>query len=82
MKLTVSCDTAMEASWYYMQGNDVQKESEVTQLLICHQYDKTRKLMLFSGLSENYIAWLGLKSLELYQRPADEFVEAHRFRER
>ena len=35
-----------------------------------------------AGLPETYLSWLGLKSLEIYQRPASEFTEAHRFRER
>lgn len=82
MRLTVECDTAMEASWYYRQEDGIPVESETIQLLSCHEYDKTRKLLLMSGLPESYLSWLGLKSLELYQRPPEEFVEQHRFRER
>lgn len=82
MELTVACDTAMEASWYYRQDSKISAESETVQLLSCHEYDKTRKLLLMSGLPESYLAWLGLKSLEIYQRPPEEFVEQHRFRER
>ncbi len=82
MELTVACDTAMEASWYYRQNEQVPVESETVQLLSCHDYDKTRKILLLSGLPESYLAWLGLKSLEIYQRPPEEFVEQHRFKER
>ena len=82
MKLTVECDTAMEASWYYSQEKKFDKKSEVTQLLICHEYDKVRKIMLISGLPEEYLSWLGLKSLELYQRSPEEYVKEHRFVER
>jgi len=82
MRLTVACDTAMEASWYYRQDEQIPIESETVQLLSCHEYDKTRKLLLMSGLPEAYLSWLGLKSLEIYQRPPEEFVEQHRFKER
>ncbi len=82
MSQVVECDTAMEASWYYRQQNQIDKPSETIQLLVCHDYDKTRKLMLMSGLPEVYLSWLGLKSLELYQRPAEEYVQQHRFVER
>lgn len=70
----------MDDSWYY-KGNTLDK-SEQVQLLSCHDYDKTRKIMLMSGLPEEYLSYLGLKALDLYQRPAEEFVRMHRFRER
>ena len=82
MRETAECDTAMEADWYYRQEDVVTNESDVVQLLACHEYDKTRKAMLMSGLPEAYLAWLGLKSLELNQRSPEEFVEQHRFRNR
>ena len=67
----------MEDSWFY--GSEVLKESEQVQLLACHDYDKARKIMLMSGLPENYLSFLGLKALELYQRPAEEMARQHRF---
>ena len=82
MDLTYECDTAMEASWFYSQNETLNTESEVAQLLVCHEYDKTRKLLLMSGLPESYLSWLGLKSLELYQRSPEEFVKKHRFVQR
>ena len=82
IKQAYECDTAMEASWYYTQDNSIPPESEVTQLLACHDYDKTRKVLLMSGLPEEYLAWLGLKGLELYQRSPEEYVRQHRFTKR
>lgn len=82
MELVFECDTAMESSWYYTQNENMNNKSEVIQLLACHEYDKTRKVMLMSGLPEEYLSWLGLQSLELYQRPPEEFVRQHRFTER
>lgn len=82
MRLVVACDQAMEASWYYRDAQTITRESETVQLLTCHDYDKTRKLLLASGLPKSYLSWLGLKSLELDQRSAEELVEAHRFREK
>ena len=82
MELASQCDTAMEDSWYYRQESVIDTQSETVQLLICHDYDKTRKILLMSGLPEAYLSWLGLRSLELYQRPPEEFVKKHRFLER
>ena len=76
-KLVIACDTAMEDSWFY--GSEVLQESEQIQLLACHDYDKARKIMLMSGLPESYLSFLGLKALELYQRPAEEMARQHRF---
>ena len=76
-KLVIECDTAMDDSWFY--GSEILKESEQIQLLACHDYDKARKTMLLVGLPENYLSYLGLKALELYQRPAEEMARQHRF---
>ena len=76
----IACDTAMEDSWFY--GTEILQESEQVQLLACHDYDKARKIMLMAGLPEDYLSFLGLKALELYQRPAEEMVRQHRFNER
>lgn len=78
MKLVVECDLAMEGNWYNTQENNISKE-DTTQLLVCHEYDKTRKVLLMNGLPEEYMSWLGLKALEIYQRPAEEFVKKHKF---
>lgn len=83
MALVIKCDQAMNSSWYTNQMNEESlKASEVAQLLHCHDYDKVRKILLFSGLPEDYLSYLGLRALETYQRPAEEMVELHRFRDR
>lgn len=79
-KLTVACDTAMDDSWYH--GKENLGSTESIQLLNCHDYDKARKIILMSGLPEEYLSYLGLKALEIYQRPAEEFVKNHRFEQR
>lgn len=79
MELVVACDTAMDDSWYHGDDN---KKSEIAHLLDCHDYDKTRKILLISGLPKEYLSYLGLKALELYQRPAEEFAKQHRFEKR
>ena len=79
MQLTVQCDTAMDANWYYRQDQHFSEQADIVRLLSCHDYDKVRKIMLFSGLPEAYLSWLGLKSLEIHQRPAAEYAEQHRF---
>jgi His-Xaa-Ser system protein (TIGR03982 family) len=79
-RLVVACDTAMDDGWYH--GQEVLGSTEIMHLLDCHDYDKARKLMLISGLPEEYLSYLGLKALEIYQRPAEEFVKHHRFEQR
>ena len=83
MELVQKCDSAMASSWYINQlPDEVLGKSEQVQLLDCHEYDKLRKVMLFSGLPENYLSYLGLIALEIHQRPAQELVDQHRFKER
>jgi His-Xaa-Ser system protein (TIGR03982 family) len=83
MELVVLCDTAMNSSWYIQQSeSNLLDNSELVQMLDCHDYDKTRKVLLMSGLPEDYLSYLGLRALEIYQKSPEEFVEQHRFRER
>jgi len=83
MDLVKKCDSAMNSSWFINQTNDTRLEkTELIQMLDCHDYDKLRKIILISGLSENYLSYLGLKALELNQQSADRLVEQHRFIER
>lgn len=82
MGLVVKCDSAMEASWYGETADVNEKRAQDIHLLDCHEYDKTRKTMLTAGLPEVYLSWLGLQALEIYQRPASEMSEQHRFTER
>lgn len=83
MMLSSECANAMDESWFsdqYMDG--VLKNSSKVHLLVCHEYDKTRKIMLFSGVDENVLSYLGLEALEINQHSAEKMVEQHRFRER
>lgn len=77
-----ACDVAMESAWYGSQSEPVEKLSQDIHLLDCHEYDKLRKQMLFLGLNESYLSWLGLRSLEIHQRSASDLAEQHRFIER
>lgn len=83
MTLSSKCATAMDESWFIEQQNHSQLDKTArVHLLICHEYDKTRKLMLSMGLSEHTLSFLGLKALEINQRTSEEFVEQHRFQQR
>jgi His-Xaa-Ser system protein (TIGR03982 family) len=79
-QLVIACDTAMDDSWFFGQSD--LGNSEEVHLLDCHNYDVARKVMLIAGLPEHYLSYLGLKALEVYQRPAEEFVKHHRFEKR
>ena len=81
-KLTAECGLAMDNSWYLRQELEIDPRSEAVEMLVCHEYDKLRKIMLIAGLSENVLAYLGLDALELDQKPISEYVDRHRFRER
>ncbi|WP_242674533.1 TIGR03982 family His-Xaa-Ser system protein [Marinobacter halodurans] len=81
--LASQCGEAMDESWFAQQAPElVDDRSSQVQLLVCHEYDKTRKVMLSMGLSESVLAYLGLKALETGQHSAQEIVEQHRFQQR
>lgn len=83
MDLVRKCDSAMNSSWFIKQMDDTKlNKTELIQMLDCHDYDKVRKVMLISGLPEDYLSYLGLKALELHQQSSDRIVEQHRFIER
>lgn len=77
MTLARECETAMDAEWYNSQSDLNLSRSDTVMLLSCHEYDKTRKIMLITGLPEEYLSWLGLRSLEINQRSAKEYIEQH-----
>lgn len=83
VSLSGLCANAMDESWFVEQS-DMHNKDELTaiHLLDCHEYDKTRKLMLSAGLSEHILSYLGLSGLEIGQKSADRLVEQHRFIER
>jgi His-Xaa-Ser system protein (TIGR03982 family) len=83
LNLTSECANAMDESWFIEQKKDT-KLSQTAQvhLLVCHDYDKTRKILLSAGVSENILAYIGLEALETKQHTADQLVKQHRFMER
>lgn len=82
-RLASECADAMDESWFAeQQDNTMLDKTSQIHLLTCHEYDKTRKLMLSMGLSEDVLAYIGLRALEVNQRSAEELVRQHRFRQR
>ncbi|MCG9761831.1 TIGR03982 family His-Xaa-Ser system protein [Pseudoalteromonas sp. Isolate6] len=83
MSYSKSCSQAMDSNWYIEQQNsqNLRTASEI-QLLDCHEYDLLQKHMLRYGVSEYALAELGLRALELHQKPASEMVKQHKFTER
>lgn len=81
--LSSSCGSAMNEAWFSEQSNneELMKSSQI-ELLSCHNYDLVRKKMLFLGVPESYLSYIGLKSLELDQDSVEKLVEHHRFTER
>ena len=81
--LASECGNAMDESWFLDQESEPGMTiSTSVHLMVCHDYDLTRKTMLSLGLSENVLSYLGLQGLELGQHSAEEFVKQHRFVER
>lgn len=83
LELSSQCANAMDNGWFIQQSEseDLKKSADIN-LLICHDYDKTRKLMLTLGVSEDLLAYIGLKGLELNQHSVEELVKQHRFQSR
>lgn len=82
-ELSSKCADAMDETWFVEQLKDEQLNvSSKIHLMNCHEYDKTRKIMLSLGVSEHLLSYLNLEALELNQISVDRFVEQHRFNER
>jgi His-Xaa-Ser system protein (TIGR03982 family) len=83
LNLSSECADAMDESWFLEQKESpsLNKTAQV-HLFVCHEYDKTRKIMLSVGVSESALAYIGLKALEINQKSAEQFVEQHRFQQR
>jgi len=80
---TAECSNAMDESWFAEQSKNVAiTKTTNIHLLSCHEYDKTRKLMLTLGLPESILAYLGLIATELQPKTAREIAAPHRFIER
>lgn len=83
MDLSSKCGTAMDESWFISNsGSKKLDKSADVHLLVCHDYDKVRKIMLAFGVPENALSFLGLESLEIHQRTVSEIADPHRFTER
>lgn len=83
LNLSSECADAMDESWFLEQkGLPALDKTAQVHLFACHEYDKTRKIMLSMGVSESALAYIGLKALEINQKSAEEFVEQHRFQQR
>lgn len=86
--LTVQCDQAMHSEaalrdpQQSLSVTDEQASSLIAsadiELTVCHDYDKLRKRLLISGLTEDHLALLGLEALELERITVKRMVEPHR----
>jgi hypothetical protein len=83
-RLVVECDQAMhdEVSLRQVDESDPQsrlmRDSADAGLLICHDYDKLRKTLLISGVTEHQLSLLGLEALEQERIPVTRMVAPHR----
>lgn len=83
MKQSAECSLAMDESWYIEQLNAPELEATTKiHLMSCHEYDKTRKVMLSMRVPETVVEYLGLEAIELHQRTVEALTEQHRFQER
>ena len=49
-------------------------------LVSCHEYDKLRKKLLNSGVTERELAYFGLEKIEEHAKDIYDIVETHEFR--
>jgi len=87
-RLVVACDQAMHDEVVLRDTTQIPGTSaEAARLLsisgavgltACHDYDKLRKKLLISGVSEHRLALLGLEGLEVEKIPVSRMVEPHR----
>ncbi|UTM60402.1 TIGR03982 family His-Xaa-Ser system protein [Photobacterium sp. CCB-ST2H9] len=83
MDQTAECSLAMDETWYIEQvGSEKLEKTTKVHLMACHEYDKTRKIMLSLRVPEPVLEYLGLEAIELHQRSIEALTEQHRFRER
>ncbi|WP_374962219.1 TIGR03982 family His-Xaa-Ser system protein [Spongiibacter tropicus] len=77
---TSQCANAMDETWFVEQeqSESLNKTAQV-HLLACHEYDKTRKMMIALGVTENILSYIELNALEINQHSIEQFVEHHRF---
>ncbi|BFM22474.1 hypothetical protein R50076_35230 [Gilvimarinus japonicus] len=83
MHLSSECARAMDNAWFTDQiDNKALEKTSNIHLITCHNYDMVRKKLLVSGVSDDLLAYLNLRALELNQHSAEDLVEQHRFKER
>jgi len=83
-KLSIDCDNAMHNEVALREGTVPSSETPLLsktaeiELMVCHEYDKTRKKMLVMGVTDNYLSYLTLLALETEKIPVSKMVEPHR----
>ncbi|WP_114784320.1 TIGR03982 family His-Xaa-Ser system protein [Vibrio tetraodonis] len=83
MVQTAECSLAMDETWYIEQvGSNKLNQTAQVHLIACHEYDKTRKIMLAMRVPEAMLGYLGLEAIELHQRTIKPLTEQHKFLER
>jgi His-Xaa-Ser system protein (TIGR03982 family) len=84
-ELVTECARAMDTHWD-VESSELKSEeltnSTKTGLMICHDYDKTRKMLLSFGINEYILSYAGLASLEVGPQTIDEIIKPHIFTSR
>ena len=83
--LVNECARAMENHWDIESSNEKNESllrSSKTSLIVCHDYDKLRKLLLSFGINEYILSYLGLVSLEVGPQKIDDIIKPHIFTNR
>ena len=83
--LVNECARAMDTHWDVEMSNLKSEDltnSTKTGLIVCHEYDKTRKMLLSFGISEYILSYAGLESLEVGPQMIDEIIKPHIFTSR
>ena len=83
-RLALECDNAMhdEVALRSLPNTSGKQalliKSADVGLMVCHEYDKLRKKMLITGVTDEQLALLGLEALEVELIPVSRMVEPHR----
>ena len=79
-ELSAKCTLAMDQTWFADKEDNVKLDlTSNVMLLICHEYDKTRKIMLSMGVNEDVLSYLNLLSSETHQKTISDLSDPHRF---
>ena len=79
------CDNAMRDHYIskaklMLEANEatlVNLQAAELGLIDCHSYDKLRKKLIWYGLTENELAIIGLKSIEINKADLNKVVQIH-----